>query len=355
MSDRTCLQCKKVFRYPSDLLAHGKRKTPCAPIVTKDMLPPKLRAKPHACRYCGRRYSAGAGLSRHVNKFCRIAKDDKGMEKLFEHTLQRQLDAQMKETSELREQVSELAGLLKQRCQVDTAVPRQTIEANGHAQLQVAQQGSTITNNHIQVLHFDAPQCIQVPMAMVRRLFVGGPEGPANPRLAEFLKKGELQENPDAAIPYVAEALVAITRECHKDPQQRNIYLSPKRADQVLVWSSPEEEKDGSWQVRTLKDALRHLFDCVAEQLDEVNAAGPAADDCKRALRGPGADPNPVRHSPEHWAQLMLRGAVGVIPKQYWGNVRACISEARAPMSARLENNRHEVTANGAGDSERLN
>jgi hypothetical protein len=57
----------------------------------------------------------------------------------------------------------------------------------------------------------------------------------------------------------VAALMVEIVRHLHADPQRRNMYLNPKRADQVLVYI-PER-----WEVRPLLEAVDHVFSDLAD------------------------------------------------------------------------------------------
>lgn len=91
MADRTCKTCNKQFQSPSHLRRHEGRKTPCAQIITPDIHQVVDAQKPHACKFCGRRYTQSSGLSRHTKGRCKIAGTREGMQALYEHTLVRHL------------------------------------------------------------------------------------------------------------------------------------------------------------------------------------------------------------------------------------------------------------------------
>jgi hypothetical protein len=71
MADRSCPRCQQKFARPWELERHLGRKTPCAAIVTLDILPDAVKNKPYGCLQCGRRFSSRPGLSRHMRVACR--------------------------------------------------------------------------------------------------------------------------------------------------------------------------------------------------------------------------------------------------------------------------------------------
>jgi hypothetical protein len=317
MADRTCELCGKVFRYPKYLREHQKRKTPCAPIVARDDLPEKEQEKPHPCRYCGRRFASETSMYRHVRNTCAIANSDDGMEKLFDHTLQRQNRQLRDEMAQLREQMGEIVSLMKGQ----TVAPPATA-------LGVAPGGIVQTGDHsqvyqdnrrydVQINYYNQERCIQVPLELVRDTFA------TNRKLQEFIADGRTQESPEAAAPYVLEALMNIVRGAHQDPAQRNVYLSSKRADQVLVFCTPPPERQrGQWEVRTLVEAIRHIFDGVADGIHEL-----ILDDTARPQLG----------------DVTVAGAVGWVPIHYQDEPDKYVEKARQPMAAHLTNSRAAV------------
>jgi uncharacterized C2H2 Zn-finger protein len=114
MEGRTCEKCGRSFRYPRDLAAHLRRKTPCSPILEQEDLPAAVREDPDLekkqCRFCGRVFSSYDSMRRHVRKSCGIAPNarngDAGMTKLYEHTIrqqQAQIEAQRVQIDQLLE------------------------------------------------------------------------------------------------------------------------------------------------------------------------------------------------------------------------------------------------------------
>ena len=97
-SNSICHRCGKDFLVPTKLRRHERRKTPCAPILEAEDLPPETLDDPDLekkkCRFCGRVFSSYDSMRRHVKTACKIAPNakngDAGMDILYEHTIRRQ-------------------------------------------------------------------------------------------------------------------------------------------------------------------------------------------------------------------------------------------------------------------------
>ena len=113
MDDRTCDLCGAQFPQPWKLRRHQARKTPCAPILEPEDLPPGALEDPNIdqkkCRFCARVFSSYDSMRRHVRSACKIAPNkrngDAGMDLLYEHMIRRQ----QAENEALRAQVAALA------------------------------------------------------------------------------------------------------------------------------------------------------------------------------------------------------------------------------------------------------
>ena len=57
-----------------------------------------------------------------------------------------------------------------------------------------------------------------------------------------------------------------LTKRAHANPAARNVYLNPRRADQILV-----HKKCGTWEVLPLAEATRLLFDGVVQGILAVS------------------------------------------------------------------------------------
>jgi hypothetical protein len=71
--------------------------------------------------------------------------------------------------------------------------------------------------------------------------------------------------DPERAPAYIADLFVDLARRVHTNPQSRNIYLSPNRADQVFVRAT-----SGQWDVAPLAEALKLLLDGVSNKIHVI-------------------------------------------------------------------------------------
>ena len=116
----------------------------------------------------------------------------------------------------------------------------------------------------------------------------------------------------EKAAPYVLEALVDLVRRAHSaDPAARNIYLSPNRADQVMVY-------DETWKVLTLVNAIRDLFDSVTGNIHQLI----------------------ITDTERKKLPMDVQSAASWIPNLYEGAPEEYVERARPPLSAHLANNR---------------
>ncbi len=116
-NDRTCRRCGKVFSFPAHLRSHQARKTPCDPILAARPEAEAVNPAACNCRFCGRPFTARVGMLRHIRVSCKIAPNAKngntGMEKLYEHTVQRQLNDLKAENAEIRAQNAEMMKMMR--------------------------------------------------------------------------------------------------------------------------------------------------------------------------------------------------------------------------------------------------
>ena len=236
--EHKCEKCGTNFRDAYNLRRHQARKKTCEPIINR---PPDV-VNEHLCRYCGRVFSSLSAMYRHIRQSCKIANSDEGMEKLLDHTLQRQ-------NAEVLARVDKLTFMVEKM-----AMGPPTIQ---HAeQVNNAQQvNNAVTNNTVVHIHpWDGDRRIGVELTHILAAFTD------NAKLREYSRMGDHElTDPTIAPPYVTELLMDLTRRAHADPASRNIYLNPRRADQALV-----HKKNGTWAVLPLTEATRLIFDGVA-------------------------------------------------------------------------------------------
>jgi hypothetical protein len=274
-------------------------------------------------------------MRRHVRQNCKIATCDEGMDKLMEHTLQRQLTiqqdqlvAQKQQLQEQNEKIDRLVVLLERQMNARGA-PQHDQKENGVKALASSVIGGdsvvigngaaiinsgSVTNNiqHIHQIQIRSWDCgngpLVVPAAMLKAAFT------ENLRLAEYCRLSD-EEKVDAeqAVPYVLEALMELVRRAHADPAARNVHINPKRADQVLVY---EEREGGRWRVQTLMDAIRALFSGVAREI-------------RRAM----GEPASLKSLP-----LEVQATASWVPMMYEDSPEEYITRAKCHMAAHLAN-----------------
>ena len=259
-------------------------------------------------------------MYRHVRHSCKIANSDEGMEKLLEHTLARQLHTQHVATVALQAQVAhqaaqveELAALLRRQLALappspapSTTAPAVALEGCANASVRIVQNNvqNNVQNITIRPWNGGGGQ-LCVTALMLRAAFT------ENARLAEYCRlDGPDQVDAEKAAPYVLEALVELVRRAHANPEARNVYLNPRRADQVLVFDA------AAWKVLTLVDAIRALFDGAAQGIKRIILS-----DADRA----------------QLSQEVQSAAAG-IPYLYEDEAEAFITKARKPLAAHLAN-----------------
>jgi len=304
-----CDKCGKAFCDNANLRRHKSRKTPCQPILENNT----ADVSGNGCRYCGRQFASSSSMYRHVRQYCKIANSDEGMEKLFNHTIQRQLARLEAQNTALQDQVSELAILMRQQSLQQLTISDGTPLTLIQHQTNIGIQQNVQVNTTI--IGFDREDRIYIPIALVKAAFT------ENPRLIEYCRMTDNERtNADKAAPYVLEALVDLVRRAHKDPMYRNIYLNPKRADQVMVCVEEKEDKPKNiaqrWEVRSLVDAIRLLFDGVAENLHRMI----------------------ITEQERSQLPFDIQSAAAWVPNLYTDEPDRFVQDGKAPMSAHFAN-----------------
>jgi hypothetical protein len=314
----SCPKCGAEFATNQKLARHLARTRPCDPILEHKPPGPE-RDIPNRCRFCGRTYSRPDSLKRHL-KGCSIANSDEGMERLYVHALKKQ---QARFEDELAKRDAQIAAMAARLDLLAAGVGPQNVLNIGTVDARVVNMTNIITD--VTVVSFDREGRIRVPVALVKAAFT------ENPRLVEYCRLSEDERvDADRAAPYVLEALVDLVRRAHRDPVYRNIYLNPKRADQVMVCveggrEGAEGSSRQSWEIRSLVEAIRLLFDGVADNLHKIIVT----DQSRTQL------------------PLDVQSAASWVPNLYEGAPERFVTSGRAPMAAHLANTRSsfDITA----------
>jgi hypothetical protein len=267
-------------------------------------------------------------MSRHVRQYCKIANSEDGMNMLIEHTLERQLAEHRQATDQLRAEVSaqaahmaELTTLLKQQI-VSTSSPTPTtattlgavtIQATDSGHVQAIVAPVTNISQTINIMPWDGERRIAVDVKQMAAALA------SSARLRDYACWPEHElTDPEKAPPYVAELFMDLVKRGHAAPEARNIYLNPRRADQVLV-----HMKSGQWEVLSLAEATQLMFDGVAKSIHGVI----------------------MRNEERVQLPLEAQNALSLAEAMYWDEPDEYARRVRAPMSAHLTNTAPDVAA----------
>jgi hypothetical protein len=226
------------------------------------------------------------------------------MEKLMDHTIARQLADQSAQIANLTRLVEKMAT----QSQSSSAPVVQQIapHINVPSTIYNGPVTNKTVNNNITINAWDGDRRIGIDISHILAAFAD------NAKLREYTRMSDDElTDPSIAPPYVTELLMDLTKRAHADPAARNVYLNPRRADQVLV-----HKKCGSWEVLPLAEATRLIFDGVARGILAVS------------------------QNYEERKQLPLdaQNALAIAGLMYDDEPEEYAKRAKAPMSAHLEN-----------------
>ncbi len=234
----------------------------------------------------------------------------------MDFTLQRQMASQAQKVDALQTQVAELTSLLRQ--QLIPQAPSAVVPAPAASPAPTVVNAQTATVNTAPVQHnthivqnitiapWDGESRIRVQPAEIVAAFA------ENARLREYTGYSDYDlADHKIASPYVTELLMDLVKRSHADPAARNVYLNPRRADQVLA-----HMRSGQWEVLPLAEATRLLFDGVAETIHRT-----VLSDAER------------RRLP-----LEAQNALAIAGMLYEEKPDEYVHQAKAPMSAHLTN-----------------
>jgi hypothetical protein len=167
---------------------------------------------------------------------------------------------------------------------------------------------TNITNvqNNIVLNAWDSERRIGVDVSHIVAAFA------QNARLREYSLMGDHElTDPEIAPPYVMELFMELVKRVHADPATRNVYLNPRRADQALV-----HMKSGRWEVMSLQEATRLLFDGVAGTIHRVT----------------------LSYEERRQLPLEAQNALSISGLLYDDEPDEYVKRAKAPMAAHLQN-----------------
>jgi hypothetical protein len=172
---------------------------------------------------------------------------------------------------------------------------------------------TTTVNQTINITPWDGERCISVDVRQMAAALV------SSARLRDYACWPERDlTDPDKAPPYVAELFMDLVKRGHATPETRNVYLNPRRADQVLV-----HLRSGLWAVLSLTEASRLMFEGIAKSIHGVI----------------------MRNEERVRLPLEAQNALSLAEAMYWDEPEEYARRVRAPMSAHLTNTAPAVTS----------
>jgi hypothetical protein len=182
------------------------------------------------------------------------------MEKLMDHTLQRQVARVEEQNAQMASQIAKLTELLEKQMMPVAARPADGVSTIVNSSVTQQHVEQKIHIDKVEIHPWDSSRAVLVDVSDVAAAFA------ENTRLQEYARLPDhAMVDPEIGPPYVVELFTDLVRRGHADPASRNIYLNPRRADQVLV-----QLKSGSWEVKTSQDGYRALLDGVAMSVHEI-------------------------------------------------------------------------------------
>ena len=245
-----CDKCGATFTTKQKMQRHLERKRPCEPVIYVDDQTSDESTNSNRCKYCGRTYSRPDSLKRHTTT-CRIATGQESKDQIYENIIRKQEER-------FREELAKRDALLATfSARLEQLTAAQDARADAAADAPVCLAG------------FDNADRIRISPALVTAAFSD------NLRLIEYCQMAEGDRvDPERAAPFVMETLMDLIRRVHKSPVHRNIYLSSNRADQVMVCVGDARDRaEEKWEVRSLLDVVRILFDGVAKAIRLIISA----------------------------------------------------------------------------------
>ncbi len=234
MTNFQCKFCGKTFKYQSDFDRHENAKRKCAPTFAERPAAPDHKA---ICRFCGLGFINPTSMHRHVRKNCKIAPNVKngitGMERLYEHTLQKQLADQKTQIDQQSAEISEMKAMMKQLLQQGATTASSTLQA-GEVGIQGDHAQVDNSKKIINVNVFGQEKLDHVTAERIKAI------------LDECLQRPALPQAVDEAV---LKAAMLVYSDPER-PENLTAYLPNKKTKDALVHT-----KDG-WEVQPTKLVL---------------------------------------------------------------------------------------------------
>ena len=216
MSKYQCKRCLKDFAKKCNYESHINRKIPCKTLPQKSTNSPQkstfLNKSELVCNYCGKDFSRSDSLSRHIDGYCKVKKEnDSKMEELLETMVKLKEDVRL-----LQEENAKYKNII----------------TNNTQNIKIDNQ----TNNIINIVAYGQEDLRKISDAEYQRI----------------LRRGF------NSVPAFMESL-------HFDknkPENHNVYISNMRDDFILMY-------DGiKWRLKNREDTLQQLYEDKADILE---------------------------------------------------------------------------------------
>ncbi len=264
MADRACPKCQKTFNIPSRLRRHLARKTPCEEVVQTIT---STSAEKYCCPACNRLFASRDIKNRHLREYCKASSNDK-VNKL-------ELDM-----GAIKQQLEKLTNQQQPEASKTIVVTGNVVTNidNSRKVLNNTVLNSNNNNNivHQQIANFLPPAPLpgwpaKWPLPLVDPKPFAAPSDVEAGELQQAAARLSVVETaacckgePRA----VSALLMEVLRQAHENPEQRNIYLSPDRGDQALVFVPRQ------WLLKPLQEATHHIFEQVVKRLTDLPMQG---------------------------------------------------------------------------------
>ena len=240
MTDRTCLDCNKIFKLPYLLKLHKNRKTSCKLIINE-----KNIENEHICTHCNRTFKSQISKCRHIREYCKIKQITKNKE------------------NNIQNQITQLSNTVNQLLKKETAQ---------HIETQNIQNIETQNNNNITI------NCniLPYPEMNIKHDNILNPFLKENSAANEYakisylnkvdIKNSEGRLNPKGFIAnnqLISSAIIEIIENIYADSENRNIYLLKK--DKVMVY-----QEDGIWCIKSLDNVNRELCGNIVQNVKNM-------------------------------------------------------------------------------------